>query len=85
MKPKEKAKDIYKKMDVIHYVKLHSKPKHKGLPVSMHKSQIKQSALICVDEIIKATQKETINYNGTGVEVIPMKYWEEVKKEIEKL
>jgi hypothetical protein len=39
-------------------------------------------ALLCVDEIIKATQRETINDIGTGIDVIPMKYWVDVKQEI---
>lgn len=84
MRPKEKAKDIYEKMDVFHYVKLHSKPKHKGLPVSMHKSQIKQCALICVDEIIYSYPTDPyITLQPTGIKAIV--YWREVKKEIEKL
>ena len=45
-------------------------------------SRCKQIALLCVDEIIKATQRETINDSGTGIDVIPMKYWVDVKHEI---
>ena len=45
MTPKEKAKELLEKMNVIHYLK------GNGLPVSMHKSQVKKCALIAVDEI----------------------------------
>ena len=73
MTPEEYAKELLDKMNVIHYLK------GNGLPVSMHKSQIKQCALIAVDELIK--QEEKYN-NGT---FYPSNYWTEVKKEIEKL
>jgi hypothetical protein len=39
-------------------------------------------ALLCVDEVIKATQKESINDSGTGIDIIPMKYWLDVKHEL---
>ena len=38
-----------------------------------------------VDEIIKITQRETINEGGTGLDIIPQKYWLNVKEEINKL
>lgn len=40
---------------------------------------------LLVDEIIKATQRETINEQGTGLDIIPQKYWLDVKEEINKL
>jgi len=73
MTPKEKAKELYDKMDVVHYMKLHSKPKHKGLPISMYQNQIKQCALTCVDEILKIYQLDSYSF------------WKEVKQEIKKL
>jgi len=76
MTPKEKAKELIEKMNVIHYVKLGGKNTNsKGLPVSMHDEQIKQCALIAVDEMLLLRyllKKETW-------------FYKEVKKEIEKL
>ena len=72
MKPKEKAEELIKSMDVIHYTKL-----NKGsIPVSMHNDQIKQCALICVDEILEAV---------TTIADKKYEYYQEVKTEIEKL
>jgi peptidoglycan/xylan/chitin deacetylase (PgdA/CDA1 family) len=80
MTPQEKALELLQKMDVIHYVKLYGKNKNsKGLPVSMHDDQIKQCALIAVDEII-----EYINTSGS-VNFWWLNYLEEVKQEINKL
>lgn len=73
MTPEQKAKDLMQKMDVIHYMKLISRKK--TLPISMHNTQVKQCALLAVEEIFK---------------VLPdvqdlWEYWEDVKLEIEKL
>ena len=75
--PKEKAAELYDKMNVIHYMQLHGKNKDsKGLPISMYDDQIKQCALIAVDEII----------NLLSHDINPLvNYWFEVKQEIEKL
>lgn len=70
MTPAEKAKELVDKMNVIHYLK------GNGLPVSMHKTQIKQCALIAVDEILNLCW---------GANKVGMKHWQEVKQEIEKL
>lgn len=80
MTPKEKAKELVSKMDVIHYMKLGGKNSNsKGFPVSMHYDQIKQCALIAVDEIIKSLRKDLAVFElGKG-------FWQEVKKEIKKL
>ena len=79
MTPKEKAEELIEKMNVIHYVKLGGKNTNsKGLPVSMHYDQIKQCALIAVDEILSAN---AVWYENS----IPYNYWEKVKTEIEKL
>ena len=70
MTPKEKAKELMQKA---YNLDQHNKTTQ---------SRCKQIALLCVDEIIKATQRETINDSGTGIDVIPMKYWVDVKHEI---
>lgn len=77
MTPKEKAKDLLEKMNVIHYMKLGGKnSKSKGLPVSMHNNQIKQCALIAIDEALNV-----IPYGYSDITY----YLIEVKQEIEKL
>ena len=78
MTPQEKAHELLDKMNVIHYLKGRNKDS-KGIPVSMHKSQVKQCALIAVYELIK--QQE--NYNNGSF--YPSNYWNEVKQEIENL
>jgi hypothetical protein len=74
MTPKEKAKQL-----VENYLK---KVIELAYAETKTKELAKESALLCVDEIIKATQRETINDSGTGFEVTPMKYWADVKHEI---
>jgi len=80
MTPQEKkALELLKKMDVIHYIKLGGKNSDsKGLPVSMHKNQIKQCALNAIDEIIDALLHHAWQ-NRTEIE-----FYQEVKQEIEK-
>ena len=76
MTPKEKAEELIEKMNVIHYVKLGGKNTNsKGLPVSMYDDQIKQCALIAVDEILSAN---VVWYENS----IPYNYWQKVKTEI---
>ena len=70
MTPAEKAKELVDKMNVIHYLK------GNGLPVSMHKTQIKQCALIAVDEILSFVN----SFDNDSIEFL-----QEVKQEIEKL
>ena len=90
MTPQEKAKELLQKMDVIHYVKLGGINKNsKGLPVSMHDDQIKQCALITVDEILDSFKLNTgIDIVGSAVlnfAIRESNYWQEVKKELELL
>jgi len=92
MSPKQKAEDLLNKMQVVHYVKLGGKnSKRKGLPVSMYGSQVKQCAIVCIEEIIKASnfyknhlspleQKNNGHIYGEFEERID--YWEQVKQEI---
>lgn len=78
MEAKEKAKELVYKMNVIHFIKLGGKnSKSKGLPVSMYDDQIKQCALIAVDEILNDTDA------SSPFEVERLKFWQEVKQEIE--
>lgn len=82
MTPKEKAEELLEKMNVIHHLK------GNGLPVSMHKSQIKQCALIAVDEVINEYESNICN-SGYDYDFerwdMQRDYWKEVKQEIEKL
>jgi hypothetical protein len=70
MTPKEKALELYNKFYGV-------KDGLGKYPMCFDTS--KQCALIAVDEIINCTK------NGLGVTVYSKEYWEEVKKEIEKL
>ena len=86
MTPKEKAKELFDKMDFKHYRKIHSRPKSRGLPISMYDSQRKQCALLCVKEIKKNIKNLEIEYDedfyhAYGIE----NYWSEVELEINKL
>jgi hypothetical protein len=77
MEAKEKAKELLNKMDVIHYMKLGGKNLNsKGLPVSMHDSQVKQCALIAANELRSETYMCLSDRKA---------YWEQVIREIEKL
>lgn len=77
MTAKEKAKDLISKMNVIHYMKLRGKNKNsRGLPISMYDDQIKQCALIAVDEILNEYWSHDTKRRD---------WWQEVKQEIEKL
>ena len=72
MTPKEKAKDLLKR----------SMPLAHDWKCVYDKVVAIKIALLCVDEIIKATHRETINDSGTGIDVIPVKYWIDVKHEL---
>ena len=80
MTPKEKAKELLEKMNVAY------RPKGNGLPVDMHKSQVKRCALMAVEEIEQAL---TDYGRGDSLELQNMdsefRYWWKVKEEIEKL
>jgi hypothetical protein len=65
MTPKEKANELFYKMDMIIYTDQDN-----------WKQQCKQCALIAVDEVLN------LCWNGNEVGI---KYWQEVKQEIEKL
>jgi hypothetical protein len=74
MTPKEKAKELYFKM--------HSQEQ-------IVSKEAKQCALIAVDELIKYHDDlmDVVRYElpSNIVAVIPYKYWNDVKQEIEKL
>ena len=79
---KEKALELFERMSVIHYYKLGGKnAKSKGLPVSMHKSQIIQCSLNCVDEII--TVLSNVHYRTDVNDILDL--WQNVKKELKKI
>ena len=80
MTAKEKAKELIKRMDVKHYIELRMEPKYEWTPVSMYDSQIEQCALVCVNEII-----DCLWMVDTSVVSETLKYYEEVKQEINKL
>ena len=82
--PKEKAKYLYDKMNVIHYIKLYGKNKDsKGLPISMYHEQIKQCALIACEELITHSRNTAMVYDLSFDE--SENYWTKVKNEIELL
>jgi|APGre2960657404_1045060.scaffolds.fasta_scaffold250990_1 hypothetical protein len=75
MTPKEKAKQLLQK-----YTDLMEFGIWNGVPISvkLNKDMAKQCVLFSVDDILKAN---VVWYEGS----IPNKYWQKVKKEIEKL
>jgi hypothetical protein len=75
MTPQEKAEQLLAKMNVIHYRTLVGKNKDMRVPISMYDSQIKQCALMAVDEILDLFLEESRH----------TRYWEDVIKEIKKL
>ena len=83
MTPKEKAEQLLAKMNVIHYRTLVGKKKDMRVPISMYDSQIKQCALIAVDEIEQAL---TDYGRGDSLELQNMdsefRYWSKVREEI---
>ena len=84
MDPQEKAKELLKKMNVIHYMKLGGiNSNSKGLPVSMHDDQIKECALNCVDEVLQRLMY-SLEENAYRDDMTK-KYWHKVKQEIERL
>lgn len=73
MTPKEKAKELVEKFN---------------LPTGMMSDEIKQCALICVDEIIESSPSlPLLADSGVYGDDIALnaEYWKEVKKEIENL
>jgi hypothetical protein len=79
MTAKEKAKDLLSKMDVIHYMPLISKKTK--LPINMHASQVKECALIAIDEILESNPT-LITCNTSELNYA---YWIEVKNQINQL
>lgn len=84
MTPQEKAKELKLKYDIKHYIKFNnSREDSKGLPVSMYDDQIKESILLCITEVINEL------FDGREIPTAHnnerIKYWMEVRKEIEKI
>ena len=80
MTPKEKALELFDKYWTLIAYKIEG---------SVGRLLIKQCALIAVDELIKYHDDlmDVVRYElpSNIVAVIPYKYWEDVKKEIERL
>jgi hypothetical protein len=79
MTPKEKAAELMKLFD-IKYLRIISFT-GKAIPVSMYDDQIKECALLAVDLIIAQIEPSV----SMDVIIARIKYWQEVKKEIELL
>jgi hypothetical protein len=81
MTPKEKATELFDKFRV----KVHDRDGTSA----MNGFEAKQCALIAVDELIKYHDDlmDVVRYElpSNIVAVIPYKYWDDVKQEIEKL
>jgi hypothetical protein len=69
MTPKEKAEELVHKFAIGYHDLV----------------QCKQSAIICVDEIIKVLYKDRMMEGEWLLEVEADNYWKEVKEEIQKL
>jgi hypothetical protein len=86
MTPKEKAEEL---VDRFH-IKVHVSFVENSIPSVVNALMLydsaKQCALIAVDEIINTNPKITINWAFSGIQEFDnVNYWQEVKKEIEKL
>lgn len=84
---KEKATELLIKFDVKHYIKPNGyiKEDSKGIHVSMYSDQIKQCALICVDEIINYLTSNEICFKNHIEPIGNYKFWTDVKTEINNL
>lgn len=83
MTPKEKAKELMCKFTKIippsSYVAY-----EEGVQINFDLENAKQCALIAVDEIISELE-DIMNFTGNKLSLKLIKYWKEVKIEIEKL
>jgi hypothetical protein len=77
MTPKEKAKELVNK-----YLRTYPIYDNPTVVISYTYNEAKQCALIAVDEIIKAIPDASDDNSPYNHE---LKYWQEVKQEIEKL
>ena len=68
MTPKEKAKQLYDKMEF--------ETKYNSQPSTVN-GMCKKLALVCVEEIL-----EIIRYHGTDIGKHSLKYWLDVKQEL---
>jgi hypothetical protein len=78
MTPKEKANELYSKFDNLFN-------KDFMLPI-VYDNQLKKCALIAVDSILQSLKyPPKPNEHRQVVHIETLKYWQEVKQEIEKL
>ena len=84
----EEAKELLDKMNVVHYMKLTGENSNsEGLPISMYDSQIKQCALIVIDEKIESLNSFADYWSLKNGEwyLDEIKKLDKLKTEIEKL
>ena len=79
MTPKEKAKELYDKFYFVNSESVELITGEYEMLFSLHESDAKQCALIALDEIIEALEL------NSWQNVKQIKYYQEIKQEIEKL
>ena len=84
MEAKEKAKEVVERFMPYAHFWVHDLHPQSAMDEEQLESAT-QCALICVEEIIKATARETISECGTTVDIIESVYWNKIKTEINKL
>jgi hypothetical protein len=80
MTPQEKAKELFDKFYLVNSESVELETGEYDLVLSLDARDAKQCALIAVDEIMKA-----VGWEEMELGVDRDNYWQEVKKEIEKL
>jgi hypothetical protein len=79
MTPKEKAKELYDKFYFVNSESVELITGEYEMLFSLHESDAKQCALIALDEIIEALEL------NSWQNINQIKYYQEIKQEIEKL
>jgi hypothetical protein len=79
MTPKEKAKELYDKFYFVNSESVELITGEYEMLFSLHESDAKQCALIALDEIIEALEL------NSWQNIKQIKYYQEIKQEIEKL
>lgn len=80
MTPKEKASELIAKCDIKHLSALGGK---RNLPVSMYRDQILKAALVVAEEVIEQWEYIDTYLDFGGKKPLSLRFWYEVKKEIE--
>ena len=79
MTPKEKAKELYDKFYFVNSESVELITGEYEMLFSLHESDAKQCAIIALDEIIEALEL------NSWQNIKQIKYYQEIKQEIEKL